>query len=135
MKTVREMSVGEFGAYVAGHLKSSGVDVVLTGGSCVTIYSNNRYTSYDLDFVSDRGADKKKIKLTLLSLGFYEKNRYFVHPQSKFFVEFPSGPLAVGDEPVREIVELEFATGRLRVLSPTDCVNEVNEINYVPLGS
>jgi len=43
MKTVQEMTVGEFGAYIASHLKSCGVDVVLTGGSCVTIYSNNRY--------------------------------------------------------------------------------------------
>jgi len=124
MKAVKEMTVGEFGAYVASHLKACGIEVVLTGGSCVTIYSNNRYASYDLDFISDRGADGKKIKAALLSLGFSEKNRYFIHPQSEYFVEFPSGPLAVGDEPVKEILELEFATGRLRILSPTDCVKD-----------
>jgi len=32
--------------------------------------------------------------------------------------------MTVGDEPVKEIVELEFATGRLRILSPTDCVKD-----------
>ncbi len=124
MKAVKEMSVGEFGAFVATHLKAHGIDVVLTGGSCVTIYSNNRYMSYDLDFVGIRGTDGKKIRSALLDLGFREKDRYFVHPESRYFVEFPSGPLAVGDEPVKDIVELEFETGHLRILSPTDCVKD-----------
>ena len=124
MKPVSEMSTGEFGAFVASHLKKSGIEVVLTGGSCVTIYSNNRYVSYDLDFIGDKGADSKKIRAALHIIGFSEKDRYFIHPQSKYFVEFPAGPLAVGDEPVKEIVELEFATGRLRILSPTDCVKD-----------
>lgn len=57
-------------------------------------------------------------------MGFYEKDRYFVHAESKYYVEFPSGPLAVGDEPVREILKLEFVTGLLRILSPTDCVKD-----------
>ncbi len=38
--------------------------------------------------------------------------------------EFPAGPLAVGNEPVAEIIEIEFPTGRLRLLSPTDCVKD-----------
>ncbi|MRR33142.1 hypothetical protein EG829_00380 [bacterium] len=41
-----------------------------------------------------------------------------------FFVEFPAGPLAIGDEPVREIAHHEFPTGTLRLLSPTDCVKD-----------
>lgn len=31
-------------------LKKNGIDVVLVGGACVSIYSHNRYQSYDLDF-------------------------------------------------------------------------------------
>lgn len=124
MMPVREMTIGEFGAFVASHLRASDIDVVLSGGSCVTLYSSNRYMSFDLDFVGGSGAGGKKIKAVLLDLGFCEKNRYFVHPDSEYYVEFPSGPLAVGDEPVREVVELEFTTGRLRLLSPTDCVKD-----------
>jgi hypothetical protein len=82
MKPVMEMTVGEFGAFVASHLKACGIEVVLTGGSCVTIYSSNRYMSLDLDFVGAHGADRKKIKVALLDLGFVEKDRYFVHSDS-----------------------------------------------------
>ena len=39
-------------------------------------------------------------------------------------MEFPSGPLAVGREPVKETVTLYFSTGVLRIISPTDCVKD-----------
>jgi len=87
MKAVKEMTVGEFGAYVASHLKACGIEVVLTGGSCVTIYSNNRYASYDLDFISDRGADGKKIKAALLSqesVGLRKSKRKFGWARTDF---------------------------------------------------
>ncbi len=40
------------------------------------------------------------------------------------FVEFPPGPLAVGVEPVKQVNELKFSTGMLRIISPTDCVKD-----------
>ena len=124
MKSIQEMTIGEFGAFVSGYLTEQGIDVVLSGGSCVTIYSRNRYQSFDLDFVGGQGAEHKNIKSALLNLGFTEKNKYFIHPDSVYFIEFPSGPLAVGNESVREIIELDFPTGRLRLISPTDCVKD-----------
>ena len=124
MKSISEMSIGEFGAFVSDYLRRLGIDVVLSGGSCVTIYSRNRYQSFDLDFVGDQGAEHKNIKSALLNLGFSEKNKYFIHPESEYFVEFPSGPLAVGSEAVKEVVERDFPTGRLRLISPTDCVKD-----------
>ncbi len=124
MKPIREMSVGEFAAFVASCLRQHGIDVVLTGGSCVTIYSNNRYMSFDLDFVDMRSTGGKKIKSALLNLGFQEKNRYFIHPESDYYVEFPSGPLAIGDEVIRDVALLKFSTGHLRILSTTDCVKD-----------
>jgi len=58
------------------------------------------------------------------NLDFSEKGGYFIHPETTFFIEFPDGPLSVGEEPVKEISEFELATGTLRVLSPTDCVKD-----------
>ncbi len=124
MKPIREMTVGEFGAFVAGTLRDHGIDVVLTGGACVTIYSENRYQSYDLDFIDNQGNARKQIRVALESVGFKEENRYFVHPDTDYFVEFPAGPLAVGDEPIREIAILEFSTGALHLISPTECVKD-----------
>jgi len=39
-------------------------------------------------------------------------------------VEFPEGPLSVGEEPVKAIDEFELSTGILRVISATDCVKD-----------
>jgi len=124
MKPIREMSVGEVAAYVAEHLRHSSINVVLTGGSCVSIYTDNRYLSYDLDFIEEGRSTRKKIAACLKEIGFQEKDRYFTHPDTAFFVEFPSGPLAIGDEPVGTIAQLAFTTGSLRLLSATDCVKD-----------
>jgi hypothetical protein len=58
------------------------------------------------------------------NLRFEEKGRHFIHPETQFFVEFPDGPLSVGEEPVKEVSEFKLATGTLQVLSPTDCVKD-----------
>lgn len=60
----------------------------------------------------------------MTKLGFKEHDRYFVHEDTKYFIEFPSGPLGVGDAPVEEIAEIETEAGVLRLLTPTDCVKD-----------
>lgn len=124
MKPIAEMNIGELAAHIAEHLQQHGIKVVLTGGSCVSIYTNNRYQSYDLDFIEEGRAARKKLIEILGKLGFTERDRYFIHPETPYFIEFPAGPLAIGDEPVREVVELRFETGGLRLLSATDCVKD-----------
>ena len=46
-----KISLGDFAGYISAELRKRGIDVILVGGACVTIYSLNRYQSYDLDFV------------------------------------------------------------------------------------
>jgi hypothetical protein len=67
---------------------------------------------------------RQKFKTFLKEIGFGEQKRYFVSEETEFFIEFPSWPLAVGNEPVEKLAELQFATGNLRLLSPTDCVKD-----------
>lgn len=57
-------------------------------------------------------------------IGFKEHNKYFVHEDTKYFIEFPSGPLGVGDAPVDEIAEIDTEAGVLRLLTPTDCIKD-----------
>lgn len=47
-----------------------------------------------------------------------------MHPKTDFLVEFPAGPLAVGDQPVEVFDEIQLSTGLLKVLTPTDCVKD-----------
>jgi len=124
MKTIAEMSMKELGGYICDALIAKDIHVVLSGGSCVEIYSSGEYTSYDLDLINQYNEQFKKIQLVMESLGFREHNRYFVHDDTKLFIEFPSGPLGVGDAPVEEIAEIETEAGVLRLLTPTDCIKD-----------
>jgi len=124
MKPVHEMSQAELGAFVQSHLRRRGIEVILSGGACVAIYSDNRYVSQDLDLINAFMAKSSAIKEAMEEIGFNERARYFKHPESDFIVEFPSGPLSVGAEPVKSINELDFATGTLKLISPTDCVKD-----------
>ncbi len=124
MKPVAEMTLGEFAAFVSSHLDKNGVNAVLSGGAAVSIHTGSRYQSFDLDFVERVPSKRRQLKEVLSQIGFVEKARYFEHPESEFFVDFPAGPLAVGREPVKDVEELVFPTGRLTLLSPTDCVKD-----------
>ena len=124
MTQVGKMSLGELAAYVCSHLRANGIDAVLSGGGCVSIYTTNRYQSFDLDFIVNLPTRRVRITKLLAEIGFEEENRYFKHPDTQFLPEFPPGPLAVGDEPVKEIVQMGFATGELQLISPTDCVKD-----------
>lgn len=118
------MNLGELAAHVCSHLESRGIHVVLSGGGCVAIYTSGRYVSLDLDFIDRTVTTRRRLKQALADIGFSEKKRYFTHPETEFFLEFPSGPLAVGNEPVAMIEELSLGTGILKLLSPTDCVKD-----------
>lgn len=124
MKAIAQMGLGELAAYVHSHLARNGIQVVLSGGSCVAIYASDRYSSMDLDFVERLHVTRRKLAKALAEIGFAEKDRYFVHPDTDFYLEFPSGPLAVGGEPVKNVEELRLETGTLLLLSPTDCIKD-----------
>lgn len=124
MKQIGAMDVGELGAHICVHLRHKGFDPVLTGGSVVTIYSRNAYVSMDLDFIERRGKGMAKLKQAMAELGFKEENRYFVHPDTEYIIEFPPGPLSVGDEPITDIRNISFSTGTLRIISPTESVKD-----------
>lgn len=124
MKDVGAMSMEELAAYVCSHLAKEGIDVVLSGGGCVAVYTKGQYVSFDLDFVENISVGRSKLKKALGNIDFRESGRYFQHPHTEFFLEFPTGPLAVGDEPPQKIVVLKYETGELKTLSPTDCIKD-----------
>lgn len=119
-----KMSVEEIGAVICSHLKKNGLDVVLSGGACVTIYSNNQYESRDLDFVSDDSLNR--LDPMMAELGFARKGqqRHYENSKCPYFVEFPPSPLTVGEEFVRKTAIIKNKFGRLRLLRPADSVKD-----------
>ena len=124
MTSFAGLTIGELAAYVSEHLRGKGIEVVLVGGACVCIYAENAYSSFDLDFIATGMAGRQSIRQALAEIGFVEEQRYFRHPETDYFIEFPSGPLAIGDEPPGEIASRTYPTGVLRLLSPTDSVKD-----------
>ncbi|MFH2084586.1 MAG: hypothetical protein ABII20_04570 [Candidatus Omnitrophota bacterium] len=85
MKPVKKMTLGELAAFVSSHLKKHGINCVLSGGACVSIYTKNQYQSYDLDFIENISTGRKKLRDILSTIGFSEENRYFKHPDTDYF--------------------------------------------------
>lgn len=118
----KKVSLKEVAGFVSEELRKRGIDIILVGGACVTIYSNNRYQSYDLDFVAYQ--DMKKVKQALKELNFEEKNGYFRHSLCKWIIEFVSSPVAVGKQIISKFEEMKVATGTIKMLRIEDSVKD-----------
>jgi hypothetical protein len=99
---------------------------VLTGGSAAAVYASAVYTSLDADFVLANSPERKQIEAALAEVGYAPSAAAgtYEHPRSKFTIDFPKGPLAVGGDYVKETAVLERGAMRLRILTPTDCVRD-----------
>lgn len=116
------ISLKKFAGFISEELRKRGIETVLVGGACVTIYSKNRYQSYDLDYVTYE--DMKKVRKALYDLGFKEKNRYFFREDCQWLVEFVSPPVAVGSESVQTFHILQTSLGSIKLLRAVDSVKD-----------
>ncbi len=124
MIDIKNMTMPELASYVCTALEEKGIEVVLSGGSCVEIYSRGNYTSLDIDLINRYNDIFFKIKSVMEDLGFKEDGKYFTYEDTSYFIEFPSGPLGVGDAPVNKIEELTTKYGTLKLLTATDCIKD-----------
>lgn len=125
-RSLRKVSLKDLAGLVNSCLRKHAVDAVLTGGACVTIYSENKYQSLDLDFVTNAAEyNIKAIQNAMRELNFEKAAEgFFAREDCSYIVEFIPPPLAVGSEPVKNIATIRTRLGNLRLLSPTDCVKD-----------
>lgn len=118
MAITADTSPLELAALVSQALAEAGITAVLSGGAAVSVYTENKYVSDDLDFVTSERVPR--LAAALGPLGFVRREgRYFVHPDTPYFVEFPPGPPAVGSTVLTEWDELKTEYGSIPILSPT----------------
>jgi len=117
---VKGLSREEAAARVCQALADDGIPVVLSGGAAVSIWSENQYESFDLDFIQTGLA--RRVDATMQRLGFRRQGRHWTHADSPFWVEFPPGPVQVGEAIVSEFASRRTATGVLHLLAPSECV-------------
>ncbi len=118
----KKITLEKLAAIVSKKLRDHHIDSILVGGACVSIYSHNRYQSYDLDYVTYE--DMKKVAFALNELGFRKNGKYFSHPDCEYFVEFVSPPVSIGDEPVHHFEHHQTPLGIIKMLTPTDSVKD-----------
>jgi len=111
--------------YVAWHLEGAGIRSVLVGGAVVAIYTEGLYRSGDLDIVPDE-LGRTRLTKVLAQIGFEpSRSRYFKHPLcSHLFLEFPRGPVEIGEQFPVTPAEIVVEGRTLRLLSPTDSVKD-----------
>jgi hypothetical protein len=121
MNVTKGLNRKQFAAVVVKQLEKHGISCVLVGGACVSIYTNDRHASKDLDFISPYSHEA--IAKALKEIGFECKGRYFLHRSSELYVEFPSGPPAIGNQiPVKPEGTLKVKDTLIKMYSPSQCV-------------
>ncbi len=120
MRITARSTLQEVAFVVCTALHRAGVTAVLTGGSAAAIHAPQAIQSLDLDFVlcaSVRGGSPAE---ALRELGYAREGQDYVHATSRYQLEFPAGPLSIGDDLVRSWETLHRDELLLHVLTATD---------------
>lgn len=122
MKKISEQtSLKDLIGIIVSHLENRNISVVLVGGAAVSIYTDNKYMSKDIDFISSD--DHIKIASAMAELGFKSSGKDFYHPNTSFTVEFPSGPLGIGDQvPIKPEGQIKINGTAIKIFSPTQSI-------------
>lgn len=105
---------------VSATLRHHKINAVLTGGACASLHAKGDYLSQDLDYILQGPVTRVRLDAAMAELEFTRQGGQYTHPACTFFVEFPPGPLAIGDDDVVEPVEIRVGNVRVLTLSATD---------------
>ena len=119
-------SLDDVAFVVCTTLSTCDITAVLTGGSAATIYAPEAYQSRDVDFIIQFGGhdERKKGVVALAELGYNLKGQTYVHARNQFTLEFPTGPLSIGDDLVKKWSIMRRGDLALNIISATDCVRD-----------
>lgn len=119
----KKITLKELAAIVEQTLRTQGIETILVGGACVSIYTRNQYVSNDLDMITY--TPMPAVKNALHSLGFEPRSsRHFEKKHCPFYIEFVPPPVAIGEQAITVFKELRTSLGKIKMLTPTDCVKD-----------
>lgn len=120
MRITHRSSLRQVAAAVAKALQDAHIRAVLTGGACATIYTGGAYQSEDLDLILESTPKQAVLDEAMATAGFVRAGDVYRHPATRFFVEFPKGPLSIGSDIAIKPSTFTVGDVRIRLLSPTD---------------
>ena len=123
VKITPEASLIDVAFTVGTTLDNAGIIAVLTGGAAAMFYAGDTSPSDDADFVLRFGTDQEA-ETIMQHLGFRREGRIYTSDETRFTIEFPSGPLSIGPEIITTWNTVERDTARLHVISPYDATRD-----------
>lgn len=120
MKLTARSTLRQVVQAVGAALSRHRIRAVLTGGACASLHSGGQYLSTDLDFILQSWVSPCELDEALAKVRFRRDGNRYIHQRTPFYVEFPAGPLAVGDDHALRPIELKVGRTSLLGLSPTD---------------
>ena len=94
----------------------------MVGEACAAIYAPTKIHPNNIEFVIQR-TTIPKLKSALSTVGFRSSQmRRFKNKKCPFVIVILPPPLAVGDELVKDTVEIKVGTRSFKTLSVTDCI-------------
>ncbi len=124
MKLTAKSTLADVAVAVGDALRRAGIRGVLTGGACAHLYTAGAYASVDVDFVLMESSTAEALDVALAPLGFTRRRDRYVHASVPFFVEFPRGPLGIGEDFSIRPVWRSRRGGRTLSLSATDACRD-----------
>ena len=116
------MTLRQVAFVVCTALDRQRIRAVLSGGGAATLYAPEEYQSRDIDWVTQwRCAAGAQV---LEELGYVLTGQQYAHPANPFTLDFPPGPLMVGDDVITEWDTWEEGDQLLHIISPTDSVRD-----------
>ncbi|HUP57469.1 MAG TPA: hypothetical protein VM598_08465 [Bdellovibrionota bacterium] len=124
MAITERTTLAELAGEVSEKLKAKGLSAILVGGGVVSIYTDNRYESGDLDFVVEQFVVRKGlIDEAMAELGFTkDRGRVYLHPKCRYAVDFSPPPVSIGEEVITQPAKYKAKTGVIRLFTPTQSV-------------
>jgi hypothetical protein len=120
LKRKKPERLSDVAEIVARALADAGIRAVLTGGACATLLTDGAYQSADLDFILEGEVQRRDLDAALATAGFSRDNDRYISPDTRFFVEFPRGPLGIGRDLSIRPQPLKVGRTTVAALSPTD---------------
>ena len=120
--TFKSGTLLEVAAQASVALQRAGIRVAVVGGSAITSYVPEVYTSKDIDFAAVDGTSRRAFTQALAPLGFRPRGRDFVHPKSSFTLDLVADTPYVDQRPITEFETIKTRYGPVRVYSFEDAI-------------
>lgn len=119
---IKGSSLLEIAALASKQLAQDGIESAVVGGSAITAYVPQVYTSHDIDFAAINGTTRRAFGESLAKLGFRTEGRDFVHPHTSFSLDYVADTPFVDQRAIHKFTTLTTVMGPVRVLNFEDAI-------------